>query len=115
MPRINARRVKDLVSEEVYANLLEYEKSRIKDNLNNNKKFFWVIVSFPLRNFNKQLAKLQKKLHKAGEICTTIPKVKQNPEENIITFQILLASDKGEKHLLRLLKTPGQKLDIKQI
>jgi len=92
--------------------LTEYESHRLKENIGAGLHLYEIIANFKLDTFDKDLAKLNTKIQKLGEIITTLPNSTMSQQDGI-AFNIILGTKSTKKGLIGVLE--GENSEVTEI
>jgi len=87
-----------VIDEAILGVLSNYEESRLRANIKQNRGIFIINAVFPLADFDKALSELTEKIKKEGELISTLPTSEDMPPDSI-GFKLLFASDKSPDSL----------------
>lgn len=84
--------------DELISSLTEYERHRLRENLDKGRKLYSVRASYDQTGFDGELTRLSDTLRRHGEIISTLPGPGDDPDREI-GFQLLFATQEGEQRL----------------
>jgi len=79
------------MSSDIFKGLSEFEVHRLKESLKNGSLPYKITVSFPIDKVDQDIAAIQEKLKKFGEVIALIPAT-GFPQENGLAFDIIFSS-----------------------
>jgi two-component system chemotaxis sensor kinase CheA len=92
--------------DELLSSLTEYERYRLRENMEKGKKLYSVHASYDLASFDGALTRLTRTLKEHGEIICTLPGAGDDPDSQI-SFDILYGSSEDGEELLEPLGETG--------
>jgi two-component system chemotaxis sensor kinase CheA len=88
--------------------LTEYERHRIRENLNAERAFYSLNVQFKMTDIDSKYRELTNKLADAGELITTLPATAKAKE--LVAFKLLLATQLRESEIKQLVSPYGARI-----
>jgi two-component system chemotaxis sensor kinase CheA len=88
--------------------LTEYEKHRIRENLNAERAFYAIKVQFKVTDLDTKYRTLTNKLAEVGELLTTLPDIAK--ETNLVAFKLLLATQLKESEIKQVVTKYGGRI-----
>jgi two-component system chemotaxis sensor kinase CheA len=88
--------------------LTEYEKHRIRENLNAESAFYLIKVQFKITDIDTKYRALTNRLSEVGELLTTLPD--NSKEDAQVAFKLLLATQLKESEVKEIVAKYGGRL-----
>ncbi len=94
-----------VLDSEFFSMLTDYERHRLKENLNSGRNIFLLDVTLPVATFDKEYESLTGFIGKRGEIIATVPS--SDVKEDNLSFKLIVGTDKDRDRFAESIKRGG--------